>query len=282
MTQFGFDGMFLGRVDYQDFEVRGKGKSREIVWQTSRNLKSSELFTSILPNVYWTPKGFCWETNCYDEQIIDDTNGGMNNVHQRVGDFLELVGNQTQDYKTNHLIMTFGNDFTFSNPRKWFDNLDKLIYYVNQDTRLVGSRRVNVFYSTPDCYLNAVNKVHTTWETKLDDFFPYADRPYRLWTGFFTSRPSLKYNVRQTGNFLQTVRKLAAFAKLNDMSTADSIGTLERAMGVLQHHDAVSGTEKQHVADDYSKQLWVGVEKGLSVINKAFNFFLNTPNGIII
>lgn len=28
-----------------------------------------------------------------------------------------------------------------------------------------------------------------------------------------------------------------------------------KAMAVAQHHDAVSGTEKQHVADDYAKRL---------------------------
>ena len=26
-------------------------------------------------------------------------------------------------------------------------------------------------------------------------------------------------------------------------------------MGIAQHHDAVSGTEKQHVADDYAQRL---------------------------
>lgn len=29
----------------------------------------------------------------------------------------------------------------------------------------------------------------------------------------------------------------------------------EEAMGVAQHHDAVSGTEKQHVANDYARRL---------------------------
>ena len=34
--------------------------------------------------------------------------------------------------------------------------------------------------------------------------------------------------------------------------------TLRRAVGVAQHHDAVSGTSKQHVADDYAKRLAIG------------------------
>jgi hypothetical protein len=31
-------------------------------------------------------------------------------------------------------------------------------------------------------------------------------------------------------------------------------------LGVNQHHDAVSGTEKQAVADDYAKMLWTGMD----------------------
>ena len=37
-----------------------------------------------------------------------------------------------------------------------------------------------------------------------------------------------------------------------------SSDTLRRAMAVAQHHDAVTGTEKQHVADDYAKRLAIG------------------------
>jgi hypothetical protein len=30
-------------------------------------------------------------------------------------------------------------------------------------------------------------------------------------------------------------------------------------MGVVQHHDAISGTEKQAVADDYAQRLSAGI-----------------------
>ena len=39
-----------------------------------------------------------------------------------------------------------------------------------------------------------------------------------------------------------------------------SLEGLDRALGVAQHHDAVTGTAKQHVTDDYVLRLTDGVE----------------------
>ena len=36
---------------------------------------------------------------------------------------------------------------------------------------------------------------------------------------------------------------------------------LRRALAVNQHHDAVTGTEKQPVANDYAKRLYIGREE---------------------
>ena len=41
---------------------------------------------------------------------------------------------------------------------------------------------------------------------------------------------------------------------------------LEDASGIAQHHDAVSGTAKQHVANDYTKRLQSGINKAASFI----------------
>jgi hypothetical protein len=35
------------------------------------------------------------------------------------------------------------------------------------------------------------------------------------------------------------------------------------AMGVIQHHDAISGTERQHVADDYIQRLSQGIDAAM-------------------
>ncbi|CAF4891977.1 unnamed protein product [Rotaria sp. Silwood1] len=45
-------------------------------------------------------------------------------------------------------------------------------------------------------------------------------------------------------------------------------------MGVAQHHDAVSGTEKQEVAFDYAQRLAVGIDAAENVINQAFSKLL--------
>ena len=42
-------------------------------------------------------------------------------------------------------------------------------------------------------------------------------------------------------------------------------------MGVMQHHDAVAGTEKQHVADNYVLKVAKSIEKCKTVINQSLN-----------
>lgn len=39
------------------------------------------------------------------------------------------------------------------------------------------------------------------------------------------------------------------------------LNALREAMGVMQHHDAVTGTEKEHVAHDYERILAKGIEE---------------------
>ena len=109
------------------------------------------------------------------------------NKDQKVKDFIKAAVNWADAYDTNHILMTMGEDFNYNNANVWFKNLDKLIKYVNGSIVGVG-KKMNIFYSTPSCYLKAINDVGKTWPIKTDDFFPYASDPHAYWTGYFTSR----------------------------------------------------------------------------------------------
>lgn len=70
--------------------------------------------------------------------------------------------------------------------------------------------------------------------------------------GYFTSRPSLKYAIKKGANLLQASNQLNVLA-LKGIRHAMAFQEMKETMAVLQHHDAVSGTCKQFVNDDYQR-----------------------------
>ncbi|XP_051940570.1 lysosomal alpha-mannosidase [Hippocampus zosterae] len=271
-AQMGYDGFFFGRVDYQDRTRRMRAKEQELLWRASDSISPplADLFTGILPNGYNPPEGFCWDQSCDDPPIKDDPDLEDYNVNDVVERFLNVAKNQSLAYKSDHIIMTMGSDFQYENANLWYKNLDKLIRYVN--ARQSDGSRVNVLYSTPSCYLQELHRANLSWALKTDDFFPYADDAHDFWTGYFSSRPALKRYERLSNSNLQTCNQLEVLG--GQASTSGPFGqgdslTLKRAMAVAQHHDAVSGTEKQHVANDYARRLANGWQRCQVVVSNS-------------
>ncbi|MCO5548559.1 hypothetical protein L7F22_002019 [Adiantum nelumboides] len=127
--------------------------------------------------------------------------------------------------------------------------------------------RVNVFYSTPSIYTDAKFAANVSWTLKKDDFFPYADCPHCYWTGYFSSRSGLKGYVRVLSNYLMMARQLEIFVRRKP--NGPNTDALEEAMAIAQHHDAVTGTEKQHTANDYARRLASGSTEAEKVVNSA-------------
>ncbi|CAK8687802.1 unnamed protein product [Clavelina lepadiformis] len=269
-AQMGFDGLFFGRLDFEDKQLREKELKMEEIWRGSESLDSpnADLFTGVNENGYGPPSGFCFDTYCADEPIMDDNSLEEFNVKDKVNFFVDAARRQAKHFKTNHIMMTMGSDFQYENAIMWFKNLDKLIKYVN-----AAKKNVTVFYSTPSCYLYALNQADKEWTVKTDDFFPYAERPHSFWTGYFTSRPGLKAYTRESNKFLQVCNQVEAssYFKNHQNTLSRTSAALKAAMGVAQHHDAVSGTSKQHVANDYAKRLYIGRESCKSVISEVIS-----------
>lgn len=262
LSQMGFDALFLGRIDYQDKAERIRNLSLEFVWKSSPSIgDKNDLFTGVLPNVYWPPETFCFDRYCFNEQIHDG------NVHRRAKAFINMIKAQSANYATHNTLVTMGLDFQWQDAAKWYYNLDPLMRQINA---LQSTDKVNIFYSTPSCYLKSLYASDKEWPVKMDDFMPYADAFNTYWSGYFTSRPSLKLHIRYANNFLQAAKQLTTLVT-SRYNYAPYYRALQQALGINMHHDAITGTCQQHVDEDYTLMLADGIHKAEKAVVYAMN-----------
>ena len=214
-AEMGFDAFFYSRLDYADKAKRLEEKSMEYVWRPLHKDKpfGNEIFTHAMYEHYYPPPGFCWATSTcgyYDEPIVHDERLKTFNYKERIAEMYEWVSHMKDHYRTKHLLIPMGGDFFYKNAHKIFINTDRLIKYFNEeydDFKLI--------YSTPGEYIKAVHESGATFPVKYEDQLPYADWPFAYWTGFYSSRPVSKGNIRQLDRYVEHNNQLWTKAILN-------------------------------------------------------------------
>jgi lysosomal alpha-mannosidase len=240
----------------------------------------------MFPDFYFEESGYCFDVMCSWDTINEgNLDSKVLKTNQlcfhcylalmQVKGFAKILDGYKEYYKTNNIMMPMGRDFTYQKAEKNFASMDLFLKWV---FTLVLTHilfwcfrgfkdhdKYNVIYSTPSCYIQAVQdeiqKNSIKLEEKTDDFFPYASEAHSFWTGYFTSRPTSKRFERTGNNILQSVKQLTAFAKMKSKDYGESIADLRGAMGVMQHHDGITGTEKQAVSNDYAQMLHQAIKK---------------------
>ena len=252
-AEMGFSSWFIARADIQDKKHRLANKEMEYLWRPfNKSLGGrAEIFTHFTYQHYDSPQGFSYKDAATDEPVVDDPLLETFNVDERSEKLREYILHMSQHYRTDHLFVLFGDDFAFANSNRYFKNIDMLIDYIN-----ANYDDMELFYSTPYDYIEEIQKLEVEWPVKYDDHLPYSDHPDAYWTGFYTSRTSIKGYVRESSQDLNSQSIFLAMDYLmNGKQTFSAFNAHYKQLGVLQHHDAISGTENQHVADYYMKDL---------------------------
>lgn len=256
----GFKYHVIDRINWRLREQLIANKGMEFIWTPSSTLgQAASIFTHILWENYCSPmlSGFDWEGNTFNNPPITPAN-----VQARAEHFASLILQFAAAYPTNNVLVPMGCDFRYVNAHAQFDNLDLLIAYMQKNA---AKFNMNIKYAVLSDYFDAVSAVpNVPWQQYSGDFFSYDDNDNSWWTGYFTSRTQLKGFVREGESFMRSVDVLIASAYLgNPVSTPDftSMGTLRSAMAQAQHHDAVSGTEKDFVAEEYHGHIQLGMSR---------------------
>ncbi|CAG2178147.1 unnamed protein product, partial [Oppiella nova] len=243
-AQMGFDAHVVNRGPSID-----KG---EYIWDASRDL-NTKIFTTVLHAHYEPPKGYDFENN--NNSITDQ------NVEQKVREFIDIAKNYSKDYgNTNQVLMTMGMDFRYRTANTWFENMERMLKEAK-----ARHPEVNMMYSTPNCYIKALNGLNRTFAERSVDYLSY-------WVGYYSNRPALKYQDRITNNILQASKQLSVLARLDPLNTRAYVDEASNEVAVMTHHDAITGTSPQATADDYTSRLQSGYAASKRVIQKAFEY----------
>jgi hypothetical protein len=183
-------------------------------------------------------------------------------------------------------MIPWGCDYEFQNAELMYRSTDWIIDVINNHTKEWG---VHAQYGTPSEYLRATRAdalatgVSFPVKKNGSHFFTYND-----WSGYFTSRSNLKGHSRQADAQLHAAEALYA---LHSVPTAvlrdDEWGLLETARrnnAIVQHHDAITGTEcaneegcagtdqvigPHNVLADYDTMLTASMDGTQKVIERA-------------
>lgn len=276
-SEMGMDAVYFGRIHYQDREQRMRDGRMEVLWQGSPSMGAS---TSLLAGIivsgnYQSPVNqYCSSYNPVNDPntkciylgfeqdftnvatVVDDIDSPDYNLPAMVDTLVWGCQDQMAKNPTsNHVHVQSGTDWAWHSLTQ-AKNMDKLIKYAQQDGR------VNVFYSTPHLYAQAKAEEEIVFTVKGDSFMPYADDAHSYWTGYYTSRPTLKRFERVSSAALQSSRQMAVGTR---MPVQREIMHLAEATGLCLHHDAITGTEKEHVASDYKMRM----DKALTAAEKT-------------
>jgi alpha-mannosidase II len=158
------------------------------------------------------------------------------------------------DLNHNVVLVPLGGDFYYESineARSQFSNYERLIDYIN----LNKSMNANVRFGTLSDYFELLKeKNKRNLRTLSGDFFTYADKTDRYWSGYYTSRPFYKRLDRIVEHYLRAAELTFSLSNLKGADNTDLYKMMliaRRNLSIFQHHDGIAGTSKSYVMKDY-------------------------------
>ncbi|CAH1783558.1 unnamed protein product [Owenia fusiformis] len=289
----GFKAMGIGRVHAAVKRHLALNQSLEFHWrQAWDHSRQNDIFCHMLAGETYITRDSCGTNSMKCSQFDFTGHDGERITKDNVATQADILYRQYLSkadlFHTNTIFNLMGHDFKYSTIRShtyMLENVRQLMRYMNHNRTM----NINIKFGTLGDYFKMVQNDTNYMKipSLIGDFYPYmmtkAYTSKDYWTGYFTTRPFDKYLGRELQWMLRVSEILNTFAALkihqealspyNDIIMENLLNLTEahRELGVYQHHDAITGTEKKHVAIDYERRMMTGLQACYKVIKTAFN-----------
>uniref|UniRef100_A0A915IEJ3 mannosyl-oligosaccharide 1,3-1,6-alpha-mannosidase n=1 Tax=Romanomermis culicivorax TaxID=13658 RepID=A0A915IEJ3_ROMCU len=297
----GLENFFINRISSTLKIALGKAKSLEFMWRQLWDVTGiSDAFTHVLQGNHYDILSTCgFDSNIccrFDFLRIKKYFCGANTTAitpENVKSSAELLTSQYRAigslWPHNHVLVPLGDDFRFMNLEDFklqYDNYKMLFSYINAHS---NELKVKAKFSTITNYFKEVNgQFNDTGRkppaTLVGDFFPYNDVMDTSWTGYYSTRPYQKKLEAILRNVLRAadIISVMTYLKSTSDSSSDWLGIVftklrsaRRKLALFQHHDAITGTSRLHVATDYVEKLKAGLRLCNEVIVDAITYLMD-------
>ncbi|KAN0009894.1 hypothetical protein ACTFIU_007204 [Dictyostelium citrinum] len=248
-AQFGYKHIVLNRIHYELKKKFRDEKNLQFKWRGSPEGvgAKSDILAHVFDDFYTSPP----------HMSFDGYNFLAYGLPRLTMEMIELARNRSVFYKSPHVLIPMGGDFAYRNAYKSFEQMDQLVASINGH-HANGESNVICQYSTLADFFSETIDWHNQNKVSFNyydgDFFPYADDSNTYWTGYYTSRPLLKGYERHVSSKLRSAEILSALQYDEQYYPAPLLNA-SKQVSILQHHDAISGTSKKHVVQDYFVRL---------------------------
>ena len=133
-------------------------------------------------------------------------------------------------------------------------------------------------YATPSEYFDALHKEEIQFPLIQRDFLPYGPTLINWWNGYYSSRPLLKRACRQLDELQRAAEVAYTWARTVAYGSLpksrwdelyDQIESVRHVQGIMQHHDAITGTMREHVLHDYFNMIGKAVKDTLQIVESV-------------
>jgi hypothetical protein len=213
-TMAGQSRVVLNRIDFREKARRARERRLEFWWHSS--IANASLFVHTLRVHYSAPKV------ALPEYVTSWLRPAYRDSDAR--------------------LLLWGDDFRF----RFSPEFDTVRDQINR-----WSSSIDMRIGTMSDYLDGVvarlEPLRHELTERDTDFMPYRENYPDVWTGFYASRARLKTALREAERWLRAAEILSLHSPQFD----ERLNEARQHIGVLQHHDAVTGTCTKDVAADY-------------------------------
>lgn len=188
------------------------------------------------------------------------------NVVAKADKLMGQLERMSEMYKAPVILMMHGDDFRFDMIEEWHQQHDNFLPVFDEINK---GDRVEIRFGTFTDYFNDLEKWYSQNEDSQPaslsgDFFPYMCALGDYWTGYYTTRPFFKRQGRLLHSLIRNSDIMLSMLRgnLKQRKIDENVKRLEearRSLSLFQHHDAITGTSKVSVMDNYSELLHASI-----------------------